>query len=64
MSDLHDLTLLDQAAAVRRREVSPVELVEHYLARIDKLNEQVGAFVHVAADQALAAARAAWRRAK
>ena len=57
MSELHDMTLLEQAAAVRNREVSPVELVDHYLGRIDRLNDQVGAFVHVAADQARLAAK-------
>ena len=61
MSDLHDLTLLEQAAAVRRRDVSPVELVDHYLARIERLNPDVGAFVHVAADQARVAAKEAER---
>ena len=49
--------MLEQAAAVRRREVSPVELVDHYLARIDRLNDTVGAFVHLAPDQARAAAK-------
>src|SRR4051794_7016596 len=57
MTQLHDLTLLEQADAVRRREVSPVELVDHYLARIERLNDEVGAFVHVAPDQARAAAK-------
>jgi len=56
MSDLHDLSLLDQIAAVRSRGVSPVELVDHYLERIDRLNDDVGAFVHVAAIQARAQA--------
>src|SRR3954467_7578646 len=57
MSELHDLTLLEQAAAVRSREVSPVDLVDHYLARIERLNDEVGAFVHVAPDLARAAAK-------
>jgi amidase len=57
MTQLHDLTMLEQADAVRRREVSPVELVDHYLARIEQLNDEVGAFVHVAPDQARAAAK-------
>jgi len=57
MAELHDLTMLEQAAAIRRREVSPVELVDHYLTRIDRLNETVGAFVHLAPDQARAAAK-------
>jgi amidase len=37
----HDLTALEQADAVRRREISPLELVDHYLDRAD----DVGAFV-------------------
>ncbi|MGD0945627.1 MAG: amidase [Acidimicrobiales bacterium] len=57
MSDLHDLTLVEQAAAVRSREVSPVELINHYLRRIDSLNDEVGAFVFVAPDQARATAK-------
>src|SRR5437660_11353377 len=57
MAELHDLTMLEQADAVRRREVSPVDLVEYYLDRIDRLNGTVGAFVHLAPDQARAAAK-------
>src|SRR5439155_1640703 len=52
-----DLTMLEQADAIRRREVSPVDLVEHYLDRIERHNETVGAFVHIAPDQARAAAK-------
>jgi amidase len=59
MTQLHDLTALEAAAAVRRREVSPVELVEHALERIERLDEQVGAFVTITADRARAEARAA-----
>ncbi|MGH3802761.1 MAG: amidase family protein, partial [Pseudonocardiaceae bacterium] len=55
MADLHELTALEQAAAVRRREVSPSELVEHYLRRAGGL----GAFVTVTAERAMEAARAA-----
>ncbi|TDC52089.1 amidase [Actinomadura sp. KC345] len=47
------------AAAVRTREVSPVELADHYLARIERLNEQVGAYVTVTADRAREQAREA-----
>ena len=57
MAELHDLSMLEQAAAIRRGEVSPVELVEHYLDRIERHNETVGAFVHIAPDQARAAAK-------
>jgi amidase len=50
---------LELAARVRAREVSPVELVELYLARIDRLDPQLNSYVTVDADGALAAARAA-----
>ncbi|MDX6324821.1 MAG: amidase [Nocardioidaceae bacterium] len=52
MAELHDLTALEQGSAVRSGEVSPAELVEHYLARIDRLSDQVGAFVTVTGDLA------------
>ena len=44
---------------MRDREVSPVELVEHHLARIEALDGRLGAFVTVTAEAALDAARAA-----
>ncbi|HET7406328.1 MAG TPA: amidase family protein, partial [Mycobacteriales bacterium] len=59
MADLHELGAVEQAALVRRREVSPVELVEHYLARIEQRSAEVGAFVTVTPDVARAQARAA-----
>ncbi len=55
MDDLHDLTALEQGAAVRAGEVSPGELVEHYLDRIDRLSDRLGAFVTVTAEEARAA---------
>lgn len=51
MSDLHDLTALEQGELVRRREVSPPELAAHYLERADRL-DSVGAFVTLTSDQA------------
>jgi amidase len=63
VTELHDLTALEQGAAVRRREVSPVELVDHYLARIDRLSDDVGAFVTVTGDLARKQARLAEGRA-
>lgn len=48
MPPLHDLTALGQGALVRRGDISPIELVDHYLARPDR----VGAFVTVTADRA------------
>ncbi|MGZ8745070.1 MAG: amidase [Nocardioides sp.] len=51
MADLHDLTALEQGELVRRREVSPLELVDHYLERADRL-DSVGAFVTLTPDLA------------
>ncbi len=56
MTQLHDLTALEQAAAVRTRQVSPTELVEHALARIDALDAGLGAFITVTPERARAAA--------
>jgi amidase len=60
-TQLHDLTALEQAAAVRAREVSPTELVEHSLARIEALDAGIGAFLTVTPDRARAAAARADR---
>jgi amidase len=59
MAEPHDLTALEQAAAIARGELSSVELVEHHLTRVDALGDTVGAFVTVTPDRARAAARAA-----
>jgi amidase len=48
---LHDLTALEQGELLRRREVSPLELTEHYLERADRL-DSVGAFVTLTPDRA------------
>ena len=62
MTRLHDLTALEQAAAIRSGELSPLELTDHYLDRIERLNERVGAFVTVTADRARRQAGEAARR--
>ena len=59
MTGLHELSALDQAAALRRGEVSSLELTEHYLDRIARLDGEVGAFVTVTDDAARTNARAA-----
>ena len=56
---MHDLSALDQAAAIQAGELSPVDLVTHYLDRIEKLDPSLRAFVTVTAEQALEQARAA-----
>ena len=59
MAQPHDLTALEQAEAVRTKQLSSVELVDHYLARIGAYQETVGAFVTVTGDAARDAARRA-----
>jgi amidase len=58
---LHDLTALEQATAIRRGEVSSVELARHYLERSHRMNDQVGAFALLTDDLALEQAAAADR---
>jgi amidase len=52
MTHIHDLTVLELAAAIRQRELSPVEITNHYLDRIERLNADVGAFYTITADLA------------
>jgi amidase len=49
----------EQADLVRRKEISPVELVEIYLDRIEAINPVINAYVTVAGEQARASARQA-----
>ncbi|MEU2350087.1 amidase [Modestobacter sp. NPDC049651] len=60
-TQLHELTALEQAAAVRAGEVSATELVEHALARVAALDAGLGAFLTVTPEPALAAAARADR---
>lgn len=55
------LTASEQAARIARREVSPVELTETYLARIERWNGRLRAYITVTAERALEAAREAER---
>ncbi|MEE4545646.1 amidase [Streptomyces sp. V4-01] len=50
MGELHDLTAVEQAAAVRDGSLSPVELTDHYLARIERHGATLGAFMTVTAE--------------
>jgi amidase len=62
MTQIHELTVIELAAAIRAGDLSPVAVTEHYLRRTAELNEQVGAFytitAELAAEQALAAEKA------
>ena len=51
----------EMAAAIRRKKVSPVEVMKEVLARIDRLNPTLNAFVTLTAEQAMRDARAAER---
>ena len=54
---------VDLGALIRARRLSPVELCEAVLARVERLNPRLSAFLTVTADRARAAARAAEMRA-
>ena len=58
-SDVLNLSLADASKAVRSKEVSPVELVEASLARIDDINQGLCAYIDVYAEQARLVAKAA-----
>ena len=62
MAELHELTARELAGAIRRRETTPTEVLAHTEARMDALDERVGAFVtrapELAAEQAQAATAA------
>jgi len=51
--------MIDLAAAIAGRQLSPVEVTNHYLRRTEELNAQVGAFYTVTAELAQEQARAA-----
>ncbi|MFN5349636.1 MAG: Asp-tRNA(Asn)/Glu-tRNA(Gln) amidotransferase subunit GatA [Polaromonas sp.] len=55
--DLHDLSVFDLAAKLAAREVSSVEVTQHFLNRVK--SEQLGAFLATDADVSLAHAKAA-----
>ena len=53
-----DLTIAEAQRLVRRRDLSPLELVEAYLARIRRLDDRLNAFVTVTEERAVERARA------
>jgi len=55
-------TALEQADLLAKGEVSSVELIDCYLARIEELNPVLNSYITVAADHARSAARAADER--
>ena len=59
--ELHYLTLRDAAARIRSKALSPVELTQAILARIDHVEPKVHAFITITREHAVDAARAAER---
>lgn len=60
-ADMHFMTIAEMAAAIEAKTLSPVELTETLLRRIEALNPQLNAFITVTVDAALDAAREAER---
>jgi aspartyl-tRNA(Asn)/glutamyl-tRNA(Gln) amidotransferase subunit A len=56
---LHTLTVAELAAGLRARRFSSLELVLHFLGRIERLGSELNAFVTVTAERALEHARRA-----
>jgi aspartyl-tRNA(Asn)/glutamyl-tRNA(Gln) amidotransferase subunit A len=59
MTELHRLTLAELNEGLRARQFSSVELARHFLARIERFNSALNAFITVTGERALAAARKA-----
>lgn len=57
MTEPHDLTALEQYRLLQRGELGVVELTQHYLERIERLNPRLGALYTVTGDAALERAR-------
>ena len=58
-TELHYKPITEQAAMLRGGDVSPVELTSAYLDRIKALNGELGAYITVMGEQAMAQARQA-----
>jgi len=59
ISDLLSLGIAELANKLKRQELTPVEVVEHCISRIDQINGTLNAFVTVSADDAQRAAKIA-----
>jgi|HubBroStandDraft_6_1064221.scaffolds.fasta_scaffold00603_8 Asp-tRNA(Asn)/Glu-tRNA(Gln) amidotransferase A subunit family amidase len=57
MTDLTFISAVLMAEQIRKKKISPVELVEAHLAQIERLNPKLNAFVHVDAERARRAAQ-------
>src|SRR6266704_105417 len=59
VTQIHDMSALELADSIRDGQLSPVEITDHYLDRIDRLNFQTGAFYTVTGELARDKATAA-----
>ena len=59
INDLMSMTIAEAAAAIRSRQLSPVELTQACLDQVERHDGKINAFLTVLGDQALAAARRA-----
>lgn len=59
MNDLHWKSAAEIAAVIRARKMSAIEVLEHFLARIDRYNPQLNAIIWQDRERARARARAA-----
>ncbi len=46
-SELYKLSAVELRALIGQRKLSPIELLDHLLARIDRLDPKIHAFVHL-----------------
>ena len=59
MNDLTFLSAVEMARQIREKKISPVDLVEAHLDKIQRLNPKLNAFVHVDLERVRGEARAA-----
>ena len=59
MTDLHFASAIELAAKIKLREISAVELLDHYLGRVEQFNPILNAIIWMDVDSARARARAA-----
>ena len=58
-TELHFTPITSLAPMIRKGDLSPVALTEHFLSRIERLDSHLQAFVSVHQDKAISMARAA-----
>src|SRR3989304_1952417 len=59
MSELHYLTIREASSLIQDHKLSPVELTQAFLDRIDAVDKTLNAYITVTADWAMGEARAA-----